>query len=148
MNTRIFWSFLLSLLFSLQGHTQSPLDGYIQDAINSNIALQRKNLSFDKSMAALREAKANFLPQLSIQARYSVARGGRAFVIPAGDLVNPAYQNLNVINQLGQSTSPDYPVIGEYPVIPNEEINFLRETEQETVLRLQMPVFNNKYIKH
>ena len=121
---------------------QPIVDQYIHQALESNIALQRKELSYAKSLEALKEAKATFLPSLSLNARYSVARGGRAFEIPVGDLMNPVYSNLNLINGLNQATTPDYPTIPDYPQIENDEINFLRETEQETNLRLVWPVLN------
>ena len=146
MDTRTFLLGIALLILSTTLQAQASLDAYIQQALESNIALKRKNLSYEKSLQALKEAKANFLPQLSLQSRYSIARGGRAIFIPAGDLVNPAYQNLNIINQLGQSTSPDYPVIPEYPNVPNQSINFLRETEQESFFRVAMPIFNNAII--
>lgn len=148
MFTRILISFCLLFFSSAYLSGQSVLDQYIQEAMQSNIALKQQYLSYDKSVAVLQEAKANFLPQLSIESRYSVARGGRAFVIPVGDLVNPIYQNLNIVNQLGQSASPDYPVIPEYPAIDNVEENFLRETEQETTLRVIMPIYNNAIINN
>ncbi|MCB0560736.1 MAG: TolC family protein [Lewinellaceae bacterium] len=140
-------------LSTFAGAQESPLKAYIHTALESNVALQRQGLSYEKSLAALEEAKALFFPRLSIQARYSVARGGRAFTIPIGDLMNPVYQNLNQINTLARATYPDYPTVPEYPMINNENINFLRETEQETVLRLQMPIFNqailqNQRIRH
>ena len=140
-------------LSTFAGAQESPLKAYIHTALESNVALQRQGLSYEKSLAALEEAKALFFPRLSIQARYSVARGGRAFTIPIGDLMNPVYQNLNQINTLARATYPDYPTVQEYPMINNENINFLRETEQETVLRLQMPIFNqailqNQRIRH
>ena len=143
---------LIFLAFSAHAQ-EAPLKAYIHTALESNIALQRQGLSYEKSLAALEEAKALYFPRLSIQARYSVARGGRAFTIPIGDLMNPVYQNLNQINTLARATYPDYPTVPEYPMISNEEINFLRETEQETVLRLQMPIFNqailqNQHIQH
>ena len=122
---------------------QSVLEQYVQEALQSNIALQQKELSYKKSLAALKEAKGLFYPNVSIQARFSAAQGGRAFELPIGDLMNPVYQNLNVINQLGQATSPDYPTIADYPQIENQQINFLRTTEQETMVRVAMPVFNS-----
>ena len=148
MCTRILNVLLFLLLSGGYLSGQSVLDQYIQEAMKSNIALKQQNLSYDKSLAVLQEAKANFLPQFSFESRYSVARGGRAFVIPVGDLVNPIYQNLNVVNQLGQSASPDYPVIPEYPLIDNVSENFLRETEQETTIRMVMPVYNNAIIQN
>lgn len=136
---------LIGCLFLLASSSRSQtsiLSQYIDKALESNIALQKKTLSYEKSLAALKEAKGMFFPKLSLEARYSIARGGRAFEIPTGDLVNPIYSNLNLINNLGQSTSPDYPIIPEYQPIPNNQVNFLRETEQETMIRAAMPIFN------
>jgi outer membrane protein TolC len=137
---------LLLLLITAQlvlAQDTTPLEQYIGQALESNIALQQQQLSYESSLAALEEARAMFFPTLSIQARYSLARGGRAFTIPVGDLVNPIYQNLNLINQMAQDANPNYPDIPAYPMIDNVEENFLRESEQETVLRVQMPIFNS-----
>lgn len=131
------------LLISWSAITQnSALDQYLRTALDNNLALQQKSYSYEKSLAALKEAKQMFLPRLSLEARYSLARGGRAFDIPVGNLVNPAYENLNLLNSVAQSASPDYPTIPTYPTIPNESVNFLRESEQETKVRVAMPVFN------
>ncbi|MCB0629461.1 MAG: TolC family protein [Saprospiraceae bacterium] len=128
------------------GAQHNSLEQYVQQALDNNLALQQKGYSYEKSLAALKEARQMFLPQLSLEARYSLARGGRTIDIPVGDLVNPAYQNLNLLNNIAHSASPDYPIIPEYPTIPNESINFLRESEQETKVRVAMPVFNNSIL--
>jgi outer membrane protein len=122
---------------------ENAIDQYIQQALESNIALQKQSLSYEASLAALEEAKSYYFPTLSIQARYSVAAGGRILSFPVGDLVNPVYQNLNLLNSVAQQATPDYPVIPEYPGIENVEEPFLRPTDQESVLRLQMPLFNS-----
>ena len=144
-------SVMITLLFLITHYLQAQqvaLDSYIKEALESNIALQQQSLSYESSLATLEEAKALFFPKLSIQARYSVARGGRNFVIPVGDLMNPVYQNLNLINGMAQAANPDYPTIPEYPEIENVEEGFLRATDQETVLRLQMPIYNNAIIQN
>lgn len=143
----ILCTLLLSLSFNLNAQ-QNPIQPYIAEALESNIALQRQELSYNKSLAALKEAKGLFFPKLSIEARYSVAKRGRAFEIPIGDLMNPVYNNLNLINSFGQSASPDYPVIPEYPQIENTQVNFLRETEHETKVRVAMPVFNTAILQN
>jgi outer membrane protein len=134
----------LFTLFTLGGLNAQdhPLDHYLSEALDNNIALQRQDLSYQRSLAALREAKAMFLPNLSLQARYSAARGGRAFVIPVGDLTNPIFQNLNLINDLAGELYPDYPTLPRYPFIENEKEYFLRRSEQETFARIAWPVFN------
>ncbi|GJM31039.1 MAG: hypothetical protein DHS20C18_00400 [Saprospiraceae bacterium] len=130
------------------GHGQNVLDQYLQTALENNISLQQKNLSYEKSLAVLREAKGMFFPKLSLEARFSVAQGGRSFDIPIGDLMNPVYQNLNLINNLNQEANPDYPVVPEYQQIENERIKFLRPTEQETKVRVVMPVFNTAILQN
>ena len=140
--------FIALLLSSLSWSQSDLLDQYIQTALAGNITLQQKELSYQQSLAALKEAKSMFFPKLSLEARYSVARGGRAFEIPVGDLMNPVYDNLNLINGLGQASSPDYPVIPSYPQIENEQVNFLRETEHETMLRMIFPVFNSVILQN
>ncbi|MEM9821583.1 MAG: TolC family protein [Bacteroidota bacterium] len=127
---------------------QSFLDQYIDSALESNISLQQKSLSFERSLAALEEAKAMFFPKVSLEARFSVARGGRNFAFPVGDLLNPVYDNLNLLNSLNQATVPDYPTIDAFPKVENQQEPFLRETDQETTLRLTMPVFNAAILKN
>lgn len=137
------------LVFTSQLNAQSSdLDSYIHEALNNNVALQQKNLSYERSLQALKEAKAMFVPKLSLEARYSMAEGGRAIILPIGDLVNPIYQNLNLINDLANDANPAYPDIPVYPTIENESENFLRRREQETFFRAAMPLFNAAIIQN
>ena len=41
-----------------------------------------------------------FLPDISMNARYTVARGGRIIEFPVGDLLNPVYITLNMLTAL------------------------------------------------
>jgi len=135
---------LFSVLITadLSAQVQSEvLDNYISQALESNLALQQRELSYEKSLAALREAKSMFMPKLSLEARYTVARGGRAINFPVGDLLNSVYGNLNVLNEVN-SQNPDFPDIEKYPTIQNQTIDFLRTKEHETMFRLLFPVFN------
>jgi len=141
MNTRLVYLTVL-LFLAKAGPAQSVLEGYIDTALQQNLLLQQRQLDYRQQAAKLLEAKARLLPTVSIQARLSMARGGRAFTIPVGDLVNPVYDNLNAVNQLGAGLSEDYPAFPTYPNINNVEENFLRRQEQETVVRLQAPVYN------
>ena len=135
---------LFSVLITadLSAQVQSEvLDNYISQALESNLALQQRELSYEKSLAALREAKSMFMPKLSLEARYTVARGGRAINFPVGDLLNSVYGNLNVLNEVN-SQNPDFPDIEKYPTIQNQTIDFLRTKEHETMFRVLFPVFN------
>ena len=126
----------------------SVIDGYVDQAMESNIALKQKEYSYTKSLEALKEAKRMFLPVVSLQARYSRAEGGRTAVVPFGEIMNPAYDNLEVINQSLSQSVPNYPVFPAYPQIDDYTINFVRPKEQETKIQLVMPVFNDAIIKN
>ncbi|MGD0583228.1 MAG: TolC family protein [Bacteroidales bacterium] len=127
-------SSLISLLIALlpgllQG--QDVLEEYIKIGLTSNLALQQKNSEYEKSIEVLKEARALFYPNLSFNARYTAAYGGRVVTFPSGELLNPVYQTLNKI--LNQAI---------FPQVEDVQINFLRPTEQETKISLVQPVFN------
>ncbi len=127
--TIIYLSFLI-----LMNHLQAQnnvLEEYIQEGLQSNLTLKQKQSSYEKSIQVLKEAKGMFFPNISLNARYSVADGGRLIEFPVGDMLNPVYSTLN------QLTSSD-----QFPQIENEVIPFLRPTEQETKLHLVQPLFN------
>ena len=124
------------------------LDGYIDKALENNIALQQKNLSYQRSLQALKEAKGLFFPKVTFNARYSMAQGGRTIDFPIGDLMNPVYENLNLINDLASDANPSYPSIPTYPSLENSSTNFLRTREQETTIRAAMPLFNASIIQN
>ncbi len=124
--------FLILILATIPLSAQkSILENYIREGLSNNLALKQKEFSFNKSIAALDEARGLFFPSLGINARYTRAGGGRTFDIPVGDLVNPIYQGLNSI--IGQ---PLYPTN-----IPNENILFFREREHDTKVSLLQPLF-------
>lgn len=123
---------LLILLFLVKATwAQSPLDDYIRQGLESNLSLKQKETSYQRSLEALREAKSLFFPNITLNARYSVAEGGRTIDLPIGDLLNPVYATLNQI--LHENL---------FPMIENQSFMFLRPQEQETKIRLIQPVFN------
>lgn len=131
----------LLVLSNLFAQNNNLLESYIEEGLNNNLSLQQKQYSYEKSMLALKEARALFLPDLSLNARYSVANGGRTIDFPVGDMLNPVYSTLN------QMTTQMYAYglteeIFPATVLENEEIEFLRPHEQETKLQLIQPIFN------
>ena len=137
-------SFLLAgIIFSflsLNGQ-DSPLQGYIEKALESNLKLKQKQSNYRKSTYALKEAKGLFYPKLSFNARYSVAEGGRTVDLPVGEMLNPVYASLNQITTaLAENNLTDR--VFPPRQIDNEEIEFLRPKEHETKLRLSQPIFN------
>jgi outer membrane protein TolC len=129
-------SVLLLFLFCLaagqaqQGDTL--LSWYISQGLENNLALRQKDADYEKSLKALDEARSYFFPALSLNARYSLAEGGRTIYFPVGDMINPVYTTLNYLTQ-----SNLFPTD-----IENQEFRFLRPHEQETKLELIQPLFN------
>ncbi len=111
---------------------QDTLQEYVTIGLENNLALQQKEAGFRKSLEALKQARGLFYPALAVNARYSVAEGGRTIEFPIGDLLNPVYSTLN---QLTSSSA--------FPQVENQEFLFLRPHEQDTRLRLIQPVFNS-----
>lgn len=122
---------LLLLLLAKAGWAQSPLDDYVRLGLENNLALKQKEISYQKSLEALKEAKGLFFPNITLNARFSVAEGGRTIDLPIGDLLNPVYATLNQILRENR-----------FPNIDNQSFLFLRPEEQETKIRMIQPVFN------
>ena len=109
---------------------ESPLEGYIEIALDQNLSLRQQKIDLEQNLAALEVARGMFMPSLQLDARYSRAGGGRTITFPVGDLLNPVYATLNDLT--GQQA---------FPQIQNEEINFLRPREQETRIRITQPLY-------
>lgn len=125
----LFGSFLLA-----QTH---PLEEYIREGLQSNLGLKQKQLDYSSNLSVLKEAKGLFLPDLSLNARYTVAAGGRTIDFPVGDMLNPVYSTLNTL------TSSD-----AFSQIENQSFPFLRPTEQETKVTLIQPIFSTEIIQN
>jgi len=133
---------ILSCLFLLSGVTgfgiqaqNSILREYIKEGLQSNHGLKQKRLDYASNLSALKEARGLFFPDVSLNARYTVADGGRMIEFPVGDMLNPVYSTLNVL------TGSEM-----FPQIDNQEFPFLRSKEQETKLTLVQPIFNSDII--
>ena len=128
------YNWLLIIFFGIFSNlsAQEPiLEEYLKLGLESNLALQQKQADYEISMKALQSAGGLFYPSLGIDARYTVARGGRMIDFPIGDLLNPVYSTLNQLLQVNQ-----------FSQVENQEFAFYRPTEQETKLTLVQPVFN------
>lgn len=137
MKKLLFYTIIfLSVPFYLNGQ-DTILDNYIRQGLESNLALKQKELSYSKSLEALKEAKGLFFPNISLNARYTVAAGGRIIEFPVGDLLNPVYRTLNDLTS-GLPPDQQFPDMS----VDNEDFYFYRPTEQETKLSLYQPIFN------
>ena len=121
------------LLISAFTQAQDPLDGYIREGLNNNLVIKSKQVSLEKSLLALKEAKSLFLPTSYFDGQYTLAQGGRAISIPVGDLLNPVYQTLN------QLTGTD-----KFPTISNVEEQLLPNNFYDLRIRTSMPIVNNE----
>ena len=114
---------------------EETLDKYIDEGLVNNLALKQKEVNYLKSMEVLKQARALFFPDISLNARYTAAEGGRVIDFPVGTMLNPVYQSLNYL--LDQDLFPD---------ISNLEFAFYRPTEHETKIRLAQPIVDTKII--
>jgi outer membrane protein TolC len=110
-------------------------DELVAEALESNLGLTAVQAGVDQRLAALDAARARFLPTIDLQLRYSQADGGREIDFPVGDLLNPVYASLNDLLAAHGQPAPFTPV-------GNVSFNFLRDREQDTVLRLTQPLYD------
>jgi outer membrane protein len=110
------------------------LDEYIRQGLAANKSLDQQRLMYLKTVSQESEAKGLFLPELSLNARYTVAHGGRTITFPVKDIFD-GYSALN------NYANPEIHLITPEE-FKNEEIYFLRRTEQETKISLVQPLFN------
>ena len=136
---KIISKLLLTCLISLagpMGGAQNPvLQDYINQGLQSNQGLKQVKLDYAANLSALKEARGLFFPDLSLNARYTVADGGRTIEFPVGDMLNPVYSTLNLLT--GTQA---------FPQIENQEFAFLRPREHETKMTLVQPIFNTDLI--
>lgn len=112
---------------------ERALDTYIRLGFENNLALKQKNLSWQASLELLEEARSLFYPVVSLNARYTVADGGRIIDFPVGDLLNPVYSTLNMLT-----------ASNAFPMVDNQSFPFYRPREQETKIRIVQPLVNNE----
>jgi outer membrane protein TolC len=117
--------------FMAMGQSLPILDGYIQQAFNSNHVLKQKQFQVDKSILALEEAKRLFYPDVAFGATYSLAAGGRSIAFPVGDLLNGVYSTLN---QLTKTQN--------FPQLDNIKTQFLPNNFYDARVRTRQPIIN------
>jgi outer membrane protein len=113
------------------GSVEEAVDGLVADALQANLELEGAGANVAQRVAALDQARALYLPSLDLSARYSRASGGRTIDFPVGDLLNPVYASLNQITGTSQ-----------FPMVPNQQINFQRTREQDTELQFTQPIYD------
>ncbi|MCR9017031.1 TolC family protein [Aquiflexum gelatinilyticum] len=128
---KFFIGFLLFFGMLEEVQSQSVLNNYLDEGLQNNLVLKEKNISLDQSILALKDAKSFFLPSIDFGATYTVADGGRAIVLPIGDLLNGVYSSLNTL--LDRQA---------FPQIQNVEEQFLANNFYDARVRISYPVIN------
>lgn len=117
------------------------LDDYISFAFAQNQGLKQQQFDLEKAMFALKEAKAMYMPTVSMLGSYTKADGGRTIDVPVGDLVNPVYAALNELT-----------ASNKYPQLPNQSFLLNPDNFYDVKLRTSLSLINaeiryNKEIK-
>lgn len=115
------------------------LGDYIAQGLGSNLTLEQQDISYERSVQALAEARGAFLPALSLDARYTRADGGRSIDVPIGTLINPVYATLNQLTQSSAMPTTFSPV-------QDQQFSLQRSREQQTALRLTQPLYAPKIL--
>lgn len=135
----ILWLVITSNQVIAQQHNQ--LDEYISQAFAQNQSLKQQQFDLEKAMFALKEAKAMYLPTISVLGSYTKAAGGRTIDVPVGDLVNPIYTALNELT-----------ASNKYPQLANQSFLLNPDNFYDLKVRTSLPLVNaeiryNKLIK-
>lgn len=128
---KVFLLSVFAVLVSIVHAQENVLDNYIYQGLESNILVQQRDLTLENALYSLKQAKRLYVPTLDFQAGYTTATGGRDINLPVGDLMNPVYSTLNQF--MGQEA---------FPLIENQQINFLPHNYYDARVRLSVPILN------
>jgi outer membrane protein TolC len=112
---------------------ENVLDRYIKEAFEHNQGLQQRNFQLEKSLLALKEAKALFYPQVGVTGSYTKADGGRTIDIPIGDMLNPVYSTLNTLTNSQK-----------FPQLSNQSVLLNPDNYYDLHVRTSLPLINTE----
>jgi outer membrane protein TolC len=110
------------------------IDGYVRAGLASNLQFADQSLEVERSLTVLAAARAHFLPEVTLSARYTRADGGRRFTVPVSQLLNPAYQTLNELLVAGGGTS-------RFTPLADQSFALQQAREQDTRVTLRQPLY-------
>ncbi len=132
MNTKTYLLATILSFSSVIGFSQDTLEAYVEEGLLNNRQYLKERLNTDISKEENKMAKRLFLPDVSFNASYIIAEGGRTIDIPIGDLFNPVYTTLNQLTA-SERFPTDLANVNEQ-LLPN---NF-----HETKIRIVQPILN------
>jgi len=99
------------------------VDDYVAVALEQNLGLRQEELALRRSAAAVKEARGNFLPSATLNARHTDLSGNQ---IDFGEFINPVFATLNQL-----TGTPSFPT----------DVVLRLPLKQETSVRVAQPVF-------
>jgi len=113
----------------------TTIDGYIRTGLDNNLSVTQQHLNLEKAMLNLKIAKGMFYPSLNFQSDYTYAAGGRTFVLPLGDLLNPIHNSLNELTGTNNFNN-----------VPNQEFNLSANDYYINKLNLTLPLVDAEVV--
>lgn len=131
---RLSFTMLLLISATVAANAQETvLDRYIKQAFEHNQGLQQRNFQLDKSLLALKEARAMFYPQIGLAGSYTKSDGGRTIDLPLGDMLNNVYSTLNTLTNSQQ-----------FPQLKNQSVLLNPDNFYDAHVRTSLPLINTE----
>ena len=122
--------YLLLVPFCCNQLSAQQFEPLISKCWDNDDQLKANHFELKSAEYAYKEAKAMYGPAAGFQTQYTRASGGRIIEFPIGDIINPVYSTLNALTQ-GNS----------FPMLKNEEINFLPDNFYDARFRIEQPIY-------
>jgi len=113
--------------------TDYTVHDYVRIGVEHNRGLLSAKLNRETAASELRSSRGRFLPEVTFDATYTFANGGRTIEFPIGDLLNPVYGSLNSL-----TGSQQFPTD-----LQNVSQQLLPDNYHETRVRVIQPLFNS-----
>lgn len=120
---------LLLFIFILVIHAQNPLNQYISEALENNGLVKEQKAWIEEKKSGLALANKNWSPEINFGTSYTLAAGGRSIAFPIGDLLNPAYSELNRLTNSSK-----------FPSLENQNVQFLPNNFYDARVRISQPL--------
>lgn len=119
----------LFFIFTIVLHAQDPLNQYIHEALENNGLIKEQKAWIEEKKAGLILAGKNWSPEINFGTSYTLAAGGRSIAFPIGDLLNPAYDELNRLTSSSK-----------FPTLENQNVQFLPHNFYDARVRIIQPI--------
>jgi len=129
------FTFVMFLFGMSAAVAQENLNLYISQALEANHGIKQQAFQLDRSLYALKEARAMFMPSVTFSTTYTKAAGGRTIDFPTGDLLNQTYSTLNQLTGTNN-----------FPQLKNQSILLNPDNFYDAKFRTSLPLLNAELI--